>query len=135
LFIWIRRLVQACGVIGKDVEIIMEKGQVSQALFQSLGPDGIDWLFIVGCDGDWTITRNGNEVGRGTGEQASLSAGLRNFLNLTHVSAGAAATCDPAVGRLLDRIEREAPATVNVPKYRRRIRTPASKDWLEYLIA
>jgi hypothetical protein len=114
----------------------MEKAQVSQALFQSLGPDGIDWLFIVGHGGGgWTITRNGNEVERGTSEQASLNAGLRKFLKLTHVRSGAATVCKPAVGRLLDRIEREAPAKVKVPKYQRRIRSHASKDWLDYLIA
>jgi hypothetical protein len=113
----------------------MEKGQVSQALFQSLGPDGIDWLFIVRGGGDWTITRNGNELGHGTGEQASLDAGLRKFLKLTHVSVGAAAACDPAVGRLLDRIERDAPATVKVPKYQGRIRPHASKESSAYLIA
>jgi hypothetical protein len=92
----------------------MEKEQVSQALFQSLGADGIDWLFIVGFDGDWTISRDGSEVGRGTSEQASICPGVRKFLKLTHVSAGSDAACDPAVGRLLDRIEREAPAKVKV---------------------
>jgi hypothetical protein len=113
----------------------MEKGQVSQALFQSLGPDGIDWLFIVGCDGDWTITRNGNEVSRGTGEQASIGPGVRMFLKLTHGSAGSHAACDPPVGRLLDRIEREAPVTVKVPKYQGRIRPHASKESSAYLTA
>ncbi len=113
----------------------MGKEQVSQALFQSLGPDGIDWLFIVGFDGDWTISRNGNEVGRGTGEQASIGPGVRKFLKLTHVSVGSDGACDPAVGRLLDRIEHEAPATVKVPKYQGRIRTHASKDWMDSLIA
>jgi hypothetical protein len=113
----------------------MEKGRVTQALFQTLGADGIDWLFIVGCDGDWTIRRNGNEVGRGTGEQASIGPGVRKFLQLTRASVGSDGACDPAVGGLLDRIERGAPAKVKVPKYQGRVRTHASKDWMDYSIA
>jgi hypothetical protein len=113
----------------------MEKEQVSQALFQSLGADRIDWLCIVGFGGEWTITRNGSEVGCGTGEQASIGRGVRKFLKLTHVSAGADAACDPAVGRLLDRIEREAPATVKVQKYQGRIRPHASKESSAFLTA
>jgi hypothetical protein len=113
----------------------MEKGRVSQALFRSLGADGIDWLFIIGCDGGWTITRNGTEVDHGMGEQASIGPGVRKFLKLTNVGVSSDAACDPAVGRLLDRIKREAPATVKVPKSQRSIRTHASKDWLGYSIA
>ncbi len=113
----------------------MEKEQVSQSLFQSVGRDGTDWLFVVGCDGEWTITRNGNEFCRGTGEQASIGRGVRKFLKLTHVSVSFHATCDPAVDRLLDRIEREAPEKVKTPKYQVRIGTDASKDWLGYSIA
>jgi hypothetical protein len=112
----------------------MEKGQVSQALFQSLGRDGTDWLFIIGCDGDWMITRNGHTIGRGNGEQSSIGPGVRKFVKLTHGGAGSDAACSPAVGRLLDRIECEAPAALKVQKYQRRIRTPASKDWMGHLI-
>lgn len=112
----------------------MEKGQVSQALFQSRGGDGTDWLFIVGCDGDWMITRNGNAVGRGNGEQSSIGPGVRKFVKLTHGGVDSDAGCSPAVGELLDRIERETPARVRVPKYQRRIRTAASKDWMGHLI-
>jgi hypothetical protein len=115
--------------------MIMEKEQVSQSLFQSVGRDGTDWLFVVGCDGDWTITRNGNEFRRGTGEQASIGPGVRKFLKLTHVSVNSHAASDPALGRLLDRIERKAPATVKVPKYRGRIRPHASKESSAYLTA
>jgi hypothetical protein len=115
--------------------MIMEKEQVSQSLFQSVGRDGTDWLFIVGRDGDWTITRNGNEFGRGTGEQASIGLGVRKFLKFTHVRVTSQAACDPAVGKLLDRIERAAPATVKVPKYQASTSKRASKDWQSYSIA
>jgi hypothetical protein len=83
----------------------MEKAHGSQELFHSVGKDGTDWLFVVGCDGGWAIMRNGNEVGLGTGSRASIDAGVRKFISLTRVSAGSNAACNPAIGPLVDRIE------------------------------
>jgi hypothetical protein len=114
---------------------VMGKKHESQALFQSVGRDGTDWLFVVGCDGGWAIMRNGIEVGLGTGTQASIDAGVRKFLSLTRVIVGSDAACDPAVGALLDRIEREGPATLKVPKDQRTIKPHASKESLTYVTA
>ena len=100
---------------------------VSQALFQSVGRDGTHWLFVVGSDGGWAITRDGNEVGRGTGEQPSIDAGVQKFLSLTRVIVGSKAACDPVVGAMLDRIERGRSATVKVAKYQGGIKPHASK--------
>jgi len=96
----------------------MEKANGSQALFQSVGRDGTDWQFVVGSDGGWAIMLNGNEVGLGTGKQASIDAGVRRFMSLTRVIVGSDAACDPVVGPLVDRIERAASATTaKVAKY------------------
>jgi hypothetical protein len=95
----------------------MVNTQGSQALFHSVGRDGTDWLFVAGCDGGWAILRNGNEVGLGTGSQVSINAGVRKFMSLTRVIVGSDAACDPAVGPLLDRIERGASATAMVAKF------------------
>lgn len=113
----------------------MEKEHVSQPLFQSVSRNGADWLFVVGCDGGWAIMRNGNEVGHGMGKPASIDAGVQKFLSLTRVIVGSDAACDPAVGALLDRIEREGPATLKVPKDQRTIRPHASKESLTYVTA
>jgi len=111
----------------------MRKKHVSQALFQSVGRDGTDWLFVVGCDGGWAIMRNGNEVGLGAGKQASIDAGVQKFLSLTRVIAGRDGACDSVVGALLDRIERGGAATVKVAKYQGGIRPHASKGSSVYL--
>ena len=105
----------------------MEKGRTSQALFQSIGIDGTDWLLVVRSDGGWSITRNGKEVGVGTSERASIVGGVKKFLSLTRANAGSDAACDAAVGTLLNRIEREGSASVNVAKYQGRTRPHASK--------
>lgn len=110
------------------MEIIMEKKLVSQALFRSVGQDGANWLFVVEGDDGWAITRNGNEVGRGSGKQTSIDAGVQKFLSLTRVIGGPQPACDPIVGALLDRIERERSATAKVAKYQGMIRPHASKE-------
>jgi hypothetical protein len=111
----------------------MGNRRASQALFRSLGRDGTDWLFVVGCDAGWAIMRNGKEVGLGTGKQASIDAGVQKFLSLTRVIVGSDAACDPVVGALLDRIERGGAATVKVAKYQGGIRPHASKGSSVYL--
>jgi hypothetical protein len=96
--------------------MIMEKQHASQALFQSIGRDGADWLFVVGCDGGWAITRNGNEVAFGTRKPASIDAGVRKFMSLTRFTIGSDTACNPVVGSFLDRIERGGSATTKVAK-------------------
>jgi len=68
---------------GKEGKIVMRKRHAAQALFQSVGLDGADWLFIAGCDGGWAIMRNGNEVGVDTGKHSSIDAGIQKFISLT----------------------------------------------------
>jgi hypothetical protein len=92
----------------------MENTPRSQALFHSVGRDGVDWLFVVGCDGGWAILRNGNEVGLGTGKQPSVDAGVQKFRAMTRVIVSSEAACDPAVAPPLDRIERRAAATATL---------------------
>jgi hypothetical protein len=70
-------------LVGKEGEIVMRKRHVAHALFQSVGRDGGDWLFIVGRDGGWVIMRNGNEVDLDTGKHSSIDAGIQKFISLT----------------------------------------------------
>jgi hypothetical protein len=90
-------------------------------------------MFVVGCDGGWAIMRNGNEVGLGTGKQASIDAGVQKFLSLTCVIVGSDSACDPVVGALLDQMERGGAVTVKVAKYQGRIRPHASKESSAYM--
>ena len=108
--------------------MIMEKRHAPQALFRSIGRDGADWLFVVGCNGGWAITRDGNEVALGTRKPASIDAGVRKFMSLTRVTARSDTACDPVVGSLLDWIERGGSATTKVAKNQGRIRPHASKE-------
>jgi hypothetical protein len=112
--------------VRKEAEIIVEKTDGSQSLFRSVGRDGIDWQFVVGSDGGWAITRNGNQVGRGTGSQASIDGGVRKFMSLTRGTVGSDAACDSVVGPLIDRIERGTSATAKVAKYQPTLRPQAS---------
>jgi hypothetical protein len=103
-------------------------------LFRSLSRDGTDWVFVVGCDGNWTITRNGEDISRGNGGQASIGPAAREFVKLTHGSAPSNAGCDPAVGKLLNRIEREAPANgADIRVHQKRIGAHLSKSRLDFL--
>jgi hypothetical protein len=113
----------------------MGNKRASQALFRSVSGDGVDWLFVVRSEFEWAITRNGVEVAIGSGNPASVGAGVRKFLSLTRVIVASDDACDPAVGRLLNRIEREGPATERIPKYQERIRPHASKEASAYLTA
>jgi hypothetical protein len=99
----------------------------SQALFQSIGKDGTNWLFVVGCDGGWAIMRNGKEFDIGTGETASVVGGVKNFLSLTHVIADCDVASDPVLTGLLDRIERGGSATGKVAKHLRKVRPYTSQ--------
>jgi len=92
----------------------MKNRQASQALFQSIGVDGAEWLFVVGCDGGWAIMLDGKEVRLGTSRQASIETGVKKFLSLTRIAPGSEAACDPVVGALLDRIESGISATAKV---------------------
>jgi len=116
------------GLVRKEVEIIMEKKLVSQALFRSVGQDGANWLVVVKGDDGWAITCNGKEVGRGSGKQTSIDAGVQKFLSLTRVIVGSDAACDPVVGDLLDRIERGRSTTAKVAKYEGTIGPHESKE-------
>jgi len=111
----------------------MGKKRVSQVLFQSVGRDGTDWLFVVGSDGSWAISRNGKEFDIGTGERASVVGGVEKFLSVTRVIASRDTAGDPVVDKLLDRIERGGSVTAKVAKYQRRIRPHASKESPVYL--
>jgi hypothetical protein len=82
----------------------MRNSSASQALFESVGRDGTDWLFVVRSDEQWGITRDGMEVG--TGDQKSVAAGIKQFMMLVRAVVGAGPTCSAAVSRQLDRIER-----------------------------
>jgi hypothetical protein len=79
---------------------------VGQALFQSVGDDGIRWLFVCTMDDRWAITRNGRRVSVGTSDRPSVQAGVAKFVSFTtRPAAPAAAACDPIVLEQLNRIE------------------------------
>jgi hypothetical protein len=93
--------------------MIMSEKYASQPLFQIIGNDGTNWLFVVGCDGGWAIMRDGKEFEIGTGEPASVICGVKNFLSLTHIIADCNVTSDPVLAGLLDRIERRVSSNRN----------------------
>src|SRR5579872_7181506 len=96
-----------------------------QALFQSPGQDGADWLFIVRSDDGWLITRNGKEIRAGTGSWASISAGVAKYWSLTHDIVNSNAAYDAAVSAPLSRIEGGGPASMKIAKYQGRNRLNA----------
>jgi len=83
-------------------------------------------MFVFHPDDRWAITRNGKEVSAGTGDRASVIAGVDQFRSLTHAAVRSDTTGDHTVGELLDRIEDERPpiARVQAP---RKIRARAVK--------
>jgi hypothetical protein len=123
------------GLVRKEAEIVMKTKNLSQALFQSVGRGETDWLFVVRSEFEWAITRNGVEVAIGTGKNLSVDTGVQKFLSLTRVIAGSDAACNSVVGALLDRIERERPATAKFGKYQGRIGPHASIESSAYLTA
>jgi len=76
----------------------MKDKRVSQPLFQSIGRDGTDWLFIVGVDSGWAITRNGKEVHLGAGDRSSVVRGVEKFMSLTCVTVDSEVASDLAIG-------------------------------------
>jgi hypothetical protein len=72
---------------GFGKEMAMEMGKrkrVAQPLFHSVSDDGTRWLFVVGSGGGWAITRNGEHVEIGTGDQRSVHSGVEKFLAFIH---------------------------------------------------
>lgn len=53
---------------------------VDRALFKSVDAKGNQWLFAVGLDGGWKITRDGKQIALGTGTLASIDTGVQRFL-------------------------------------------------------
>jgi hypothetical protein len=100
----------------------------SQALFQSIGKDGTNWLFVVGRDGGWAIMRNGQVFDIGTGEPGSVGVGVKNFLSLTHFIADSDVASEPVLTGLLDRIERGHLATGKVAEHMGKVRPCASLE-------
>jgi hypothetical protein len=105
----------------------MRDRNASQALFQSIGKDGTNWLFVVGCDSGWAILRNGNVFDIGIGEPESVVHGVKKFLSLTRVIADFDGASDPVPTGPVDRIERGGSVTGKVPKQLRKARSPASQ--------
>ena len=108
---------------------------VVRPLFRASTEDGVDWLFAFLPDDRWVIRRRGKEVAVGTGERASIVAGVEKFLSLTRAIGASDAACDAAVGAQLDRIERGGSATVKVAKSQGRIMPHAPKGSSAYLTA
>jgi len=95
----------------------MKNKRAPQPLFQSVSPEGTDWLFFVGSDGDWAITRNGKEFDIGTSEPKSVVGGVKKYFSLIHAAAARDIAADPVLNALLDRIDRGS-ATAEITKYR-----------------
>ena|SRR5688572_26706552 len=82
-------------------------------LLRARAEDGTVWMFVFHPDDRWAITRNGKEVSTGTGDRASIAAGVEEFLSLTSAFVRSRAARQVAVGELLDRIEHQAAAAGN----------------------
>jgi hypothetical protein len=78
---------------------------VAQALFESVGDDGIRWLFVCPAEDGWAITRNGRRVSVGTSDRASVQAGVAKYISFTTGPPSLSTACDPIVLEQLNRIE------------------------------
>lgn len=61
------------------------KNGAMEALFRSISDDGAEWLFFVGSDAGWKITRDSAPVSIGDGSPASIACGVRRFRALAAV--------------------------------------------------
>lgn len=52
----------------------------ARALFRSISDDGTTWLFVIGPDGGWAITRNDEQIAAGERHLWSLESGVRKFV-------------------------------------------------------
>jgi hypothetical protein len=78
----------------------MKDKRISQPLFRSIGSDGTDWLFIVGCDSGWAITRNGQAVGLGAGDRSSIIRGVDKFTSLSRSAVNSELARDLSISEL-----------------------------------
>ena len=62
----------------------MSEQNCSEPLFRSVAPDGKTVMLSVRDDGTWTITRDGEQIAHGTGENLSISQAIKKFRALIH---------------------------------------------------
>jgi hypothetical protein len=86
------------------MEMVFKKE--AQSLFQRMSKDGSLCLFLILPGGGWAITCNGKPISTGTGQPASITAGIEQFRTMSSVAeVPGAVACDPLVRRHLDRLE------------------------------